>query len=109
MASNLMTRIANGAIWMLLFKAADRGLALISTIILVRLLSPSDFGIVAMAMAMIAIVELFTAFGFDTAIIRQKNATHHHYNTAWTFDVMFGAAVTAIMFIAAPYVADFLQ
>ncbi len=107
MASNLMTRIANGAIWMLLFKFADRGLALISTLILVRLLSPSDFGIVGMAMAVIAIVELFTAFGFDTAIIRQKNANTGHYNTAWTFDVIFGGAVTAIMFIAAPYVADF--
>ena len=107
MANELFKKIADGAIWMLLFKVADRGLGLISTLILVRLLTPTDFGIVAMAVAMVAIVELLTSFGFDTAIIRQKDATDEHYHTAWTFDVLFGIFVAVVMVSFAGQVARF--
>ena len=107
MANELFKKIADGAIWMLLFKVADRGLGLISTLILVRLLTPTDFGIVAMAVAMVAIVELLTSFGFDTAIIRQKDATDEHYHTAWTFDVLFGIFVAVVMVGFAGQVARF--
>ncbi|MBP6355625.1 MAG: oligosaccharide flippase family protein, partial [Nitrosomonas sp.] len=48
-------QIAKGAGWMVLFKFTERGLGLISTLILARLLVPHDFGVVAMAMSVIAV------------------------------------------------------
>ncbi len=109
MDKSLFAKVADGALWMVLFKVAERGMGLISTLILVRLLEPADFGIVAMAISSIALVEIFAAFGFDTALIRQKNATAEHFNTAWTFNVIFTGVVAMIMFAAAPWVAAYYQ
>ena len=67
-------RMVTGALWMVLAKLLERGLGLISTLILVRLLAPADFGIVAMAVSMIALLELFSTFGLDTVLIQQRNA-----------------------------------
>ena len=78
MSSGLQGQMAKGAIWMVLFKMIERSLGLISTLILVRLLLPADFGIVAMALSFIVMAELLTAVGFDVALIQNKNATIEH-------------------------------
>jgi O-antigen/teichoic acid export membrane protein len=82
---------------MVLFKLLERGLGLISTLILARLLMPGDFGIVAMAMSVIALLELFSAFGMDTVLIQQRDATPDHFNTAWTLNVLAGCAVCVLL------------
>lgn len=91
-------QIAKGAAWMVLFKFIERGLGLISTIILARLLVPHDFGLVAMAMSMIAILELMGAFSFDVALIQNPNAGRDQFDTAWTFNLLF-AMVSALLLI----------
>ncbi len=78
---------------MVLFKLLERGLGLISTLILARLLVPGDFGIVAMATSLIALLELFSAFGMDTVLIQQRDATPAHFNTAWTLNILAGCVV----------------
>jgi O-antigen/teichoic acid export membrane protein len=86
----LGARMARGAMWMVAWRVCDRTLGLVSTIVLARLLVPADFGLVAMAMSVIAILELLSAFGFDTALIQNQRAEKRHYDTAWTLGVMFG-------------------
>ncbi|HUG26225.1 lipopolysaccharide biosynthesis protein [Piscinibacter sp.] len=98
-----------GAIWMVLFKLVERGLGLISTLILARLLGPEDFGIVAMALSFIAMAELMTAFGFDVALIQTRSATQAHYNAAWTCNVLLNLCVTLLMAALALPIADFYQ
>ena len=107
MTQSVQRRMATGAIWMVLFKLVERGLGLISTLILARLLGPSDFGIVAMALSFIAMAELLTAFGFDVAIIQTQGATEEHYNTAWTCNVLLNLGVTLLMLAMAVPIADF--
>ena len=80
-------------------RVADRAVGLVSTMILARLLIPSDFGLVAMAMALLAMIELFSTFSFDLALIQNPNADRRHYDTAWTFTILFGG-FTAIVLIA---------
>ncbi len=89
--------MATGALWMVLFKLLERGLGLISTLILARLLMPKDFGIVAMAMSVIALLELFSAFGMDTVLIQQRDARPEHFDTAWTLNVLAGCAVATLL------------
>ncbi len=60
---------------MVLFQLLDRVLGLISMLILVRLLSPTDFGIVAMGLSFVSMAELLTAFGFDIVLIQHPNPT----------------------------------
>jgi lipopolysaccharide exporter len=89
--------MATGALWMVLFKFSERGLGLLSTLILVRLLAPADFGVVAMAMSFVALLELLAAFGFDVALIRNQGTERKDYDTAWTLNVLLGLGVATLM------------
>jgi lipopolysaccharide exporter len=109
MAESVQRRMAAGALWMVLFKIVERGLGLISTLILARLLSPADFGVVAMALSFIFMAELLTAFGFDIAIIQDRNATREHYDTAWTCNALMGLSITVLMLAAAWPIAHFYR
>ncbi len=95
--TEIRRRMAGAAVWMLLFKALERSLGLISTVILARMLVPSDFGLVAMATSLIALLELFSAFGLDTALIQRIDATAAHYNSAWTLNCLAGCMIGALM------------
>lgn len=93
-------QIASGVGWMVLFKLVDRGLAIVSTLILARLLVPADFGLVAMAMSVIAVLELATSFSFEVALIQKRELLRAHYDTAWSLNALLAlacAAATALL------------
>lgn len=104
---NLGQRVATGATWMIALKIVERGLGLISTVVLARLLLPADFGLVALAMAVIAVLELIGSFSFDMALIQNQKAERQHYDTAWTFNVIFGVASAALLVLLAAPAASF--
>ena len=96
-------KMAKGAAWMVLLKLTQRCIGLISTLVLARLLIPADFGLIAMAMSILAILELLTSFNFDIALIQNQNAERRHYDTAWTFNVLFGfAKALGLIVLAVP-------
>jgi lipopolysaccharide exporter len=105
--NNVGRQMAVGAAWMVLFKFAERGLGLVSMIVLARLLVPGDFGLIAMATSFIAVLELIGSFGLDIALIRRRDATRIHYDTAWTLNVLTGTAVAVAMVALALPVAGF--
>jgi lipopolysaccharide exporter len=100
-------KVTAASVWMLLFKLADRSLGIVSTIILARLLAPGDFGLVAMAMAVVAILELFGNFNFDTFLIRQSGVDRRQYDTAWTFNVLVATCIALLLAAVASAMADF--
>jgi len=103
-------QIAHGAAWMMGLKLLERSIGLISTVILARLLMPTDFGLVAMAIAVVALLELMAAFGFDTALIQRQQTRREHYDTAWTLNVLFGLAIAAlVVMLAMPAVAFYRE
>lgn len=100
---DLNKKMAKGAGWMVLFKFSQRGLGLVSTVILARLLVPEDFGLVAIAMSIFAALEIMGAFSFDLALIQNQKASRQHYDTAWTFNVLYALfAATALLLLANP-------
>ncbi|MBA4175629.1 MAG: phosphoesterase [Leptothrix sp. (in: Bacteria)] len=107
--TTLHGRMARGAAWLVMFRLVERGIGLISTLILVRLLVPDDFGLIAMATSILAALELMGAFSFDLALIQNQSATRKHYDTAWTFDVLFGLLKAAGMCMAAAPAALFFS
>ena len=95
--------MASGAAWMILVRLLDRSIGLVSTLILARLLVPADFGLVAMATAIGALLDILGGFSFDMALIQNPGAKRSHYDTVWTFNVLFGAfCAVAFIAIAAP-------
>lgn len=90
---------------MVAFKLVDRSLGLVSTVVLARLLVPADFGLVAMAMVLIAALQLLVSFSFDVHLIQKPNAGRDEFDTAWTFNVLF-AVGAAIVLAALAYPAS---
>ncbi|HEY6512640.1 MAG TPA: lipopolysaccharide biosynthesis protein [Burkholderiaceae bacterium] len=108
-AGGVQGQMARGAVWMVLFKLLERSIGLVSTLILARVLIPADFGIVAMAMTFIAMAELLTAFGFDIALIQNRDASVDDYNTAWTGNLLLGLAIMLAMLAAAVPISQFYR
>jgi lipopolysaccharide exporter len=101
------TKVSKGAAWMLLFKSLERSLSLISVVVLARLLIPADFGLVAMAVSVIALVEIVSTFNFELAIIQRTNPTREHYDSAWTMNILAGMGGGLVTASAAWVAADF--
>lgn len=91
--------IAKGAAWMVAMRLAIRGLGLVSTLILARLLVPADFGLVAMAMLMVGFLDAISAMSFDVVLIQKHDVTREDYDTVWTLQILRGIA-TAIILVA---------
>lgn len=101
--SDVNKKMAKGAAWMVLFKIFERSIGLVSTIILARLLVPADYGLVALAMAIISVLEVLGAFSFDVILIQKQQADRSQYDTAWTFNVIVGVvSAIALAFLARP-------
>jgi lipopolysaccharide exporter len=101
--SGLGKQMAVGATWMIALKMLERGIGFVSTLILARLLVPADFGLVAMAMTVIAFVEIGGQFGFDLALIRLRDASKADYDTAWSLQLLYAVgAALAIAALAVP-------
>lgn len=103
----MRSQIAHGAAWMILMRLADRALGLISTLVLARLLLPADFGLIAMAMSFIALIELAGAFSFEVVLIQRADPTRAHYDTAFTLNLAFALGCALLMVVLAPPAADF--
>jgi lipopolysaccharide exporter len=98
--------VATGAAWMVGARFAERFLGLASTVVLARLLAPSDFGLVAMAMVVVAAADVLGGFGLDWALVRQPGLERRHLDTAWTIRAGFGtASLIALALLAAPAAA----
>lgn len=101
--SEFRRTLFTGASWMVAVRGVDRALGFVSTLVLVRLLVPEDFGLVAMAMSILGLLEMLSTFGFDVALIRHASGGRAHYDTAWTFNVLVGATVAlALVLLAYP-------
>jgi lipopolysaccharide exporter len=95
-------KVAVGALWMISLRLIERSVGFVSTLILARLLLPADFGLIAMAMTVFAFVEIAGQFGFDVALIRNREARRAHYDSAWTLQLgyaVFSAVVLALLAI----------
>ncbi len=107
--STLKLSVFIGIIWSFGTRLSLKLLGLISTIVLARLLSPNDFGLMALAMSFYAIVELMGAFGLDVALIQKHGIEDKHLNTAWTVKCIIGVLSATALFLAAPSVANFYE
>jgi len=94
----------------LLWKAAQLGsskiLYLLGTLVLGRLLTPSDFGLVAIATVAITTVMTATETGMTNALVQATEREREHYDVAWTIGLLRGSLVCAVLCILAPWVAQ---
>lgn len=101
----------NGVIGNLMWKFAERIsaqlISLIVSIILARVLGPSDYGTVSIVMIFITLANVFVSDGLGSALIQKKNATAVDYFSVLYFNIGLSCVLYLILFIAAPLVSDF--
>jgi len=97
--------IARGAIWTVASRFAVRGVGIISTLILARILVPDDFGLIAQAMLIVEILQTATEFGVQIPLIQNQNATKAHYNTGWTLKIIRGFLTAVLLLLLANPIA----
>jgi lipopolysaccharide exporter len=109
MSSGLRNKVATGVAWMVFARFGVRVLGLCSTLVLVRLLTPADFGIVAMAMVVAAGLEILTMFSFDMALVQTKDIRREHYDSAWSLNMLLGIGLAAVLALLALPVSAFYK
>lgn len=90
-------QLAVGSIWTAGVRAGVSLMGLANTVFLARLLTPEDFGLVAVATVIYAIISAFTGLSLAAALIQHKDPQQAHYNTAWTLEVVRGVFVGALL------------
>jgi lipopolysaccharide exporter len=107
--SPMKSRFLASGSWLIAAQGVERLLGLISIAILARLLTPADFGIVAVAGTVVAAVEILSAFGFDWALLRKHDLSADYLNTAWTLRVLLGLFTLTTLWLAGPPAAAFYR
>lgn len=98
-------QLAIGSIWTAGVRAGISVMGLANTVILARLLTPEDFGLVAVAAVFYAIVGAFTGLSMAAALIQHKAPQREHYDSALTIELLRGALVAAVMGMIGLYFA----
>lgn len=106
-ARDLYGSVARSSAWIVAGRWASRSLGLISTIILARLLSPEDFGLVAIATLMIGFAELLAQRGQRLAVVQKTDPDTDFINSAWTITLLSGFVFGAVVMAAAQFIARY--
>jgi O-antigen/teichoic acid export membrane protein len=106
----LSDRVLHGGVWSTLLNVTDRVLRLLHLVVLARLLSPSAFGLLGIALLTKTILSVLSTPGIEPAFVQQTDADAERYlDTIWVFYVVRGTAVAAAAFVFAPLVASFFH
>ena len=109
MPDNLKQKTISGVSWSFVEQILTRGVNFVIGIILARLLSPTDYGLLGMLGLFIAISQLFIDGGLTSALIRTKNPSEKDFSTVYMINLTLSVLFYAILFFSAPFVADFYE
>ncbi len=101
---DLTKKIGIGVVWMFVSRWVVRLLGLVSTAVLARVLSPDDFGLIAMAGVFTAMISAFTQMEMDQAIIRLQEVSKDYFDTVFTLKIITGC-ITASVILGLSWVA----
>jgi polysaccharide transporter, PST family len=103
---HLRLRARKAAAWALLDKGATRALTTVVFIVLARLLTPRDFGLVALALVVRGFLGVFIDQGFTEAIVQKADLERRTVDTAFWTAIATGSLLTILMFASAPWIAS---
>lgn len=100
-------RAINGVIWSAIERVSVQGVQFIVSILLARLLTPSDFGLVAIVLVFSNIFQTINEAGFNTAVVHKQNRDDLDFSTALVTNIFVGFVSYIILFILSPIIAKF--
>lgn len=109
MAQSLKQKTIKGTAWSAAEAFLSHGIVFVVSIVLARLLSPSDYGLLGLCTIFVTILDGIVDSGFGSALIRKKDATNDDYNTMFITNMVFSVALYFVLFFSAPLIAQFFK
>ena len=106
---NLRKKSFHAVKWDFSGKIINQGATFVLSIFLARLLSPEDFGLLAMASVFIGFSESFMDFGLTSALVQKKNTTSGQYSTVFYLNLIIATILMVTLFLSSGYIADFFN
>lgn len=100
-------KVISNFLWKFGERISAQFVTLFVSIILARLLSPSDYGAIALVTVFITIANVFVVNGFGSSLIQKKNADNLDFSSVFYVNILFSLFLYAILFVLSPYVASF--
>lgn len=104
---SLKGKAVSGFIWSILDKAGQQGLAFVVGIILARLLSVEDYGLIGVLAIFTAIANILQESGFSAALIQAKEVSQKDYASVFYFNILVSAVIYVLYFFSSPWIAAF--
>ena len=109
MGESLKERTAKGLLWGAVNNVTSQLLSVAIGIVLGRLLSPAEYGMVGMLAIFTAIAGSLQESGFTAALTNMKQATHRDYNAVFWFSTLMSVALYGVLYLCAPLIADYFR
>lgn len=109
MSDSFKEKVSKGVVWVLAAKCSIVLLQLIIAAILTRLLDASDFGLMAVGLAVMLLLQNTTSTGFEAALIQRQEKVEDYISVAWTFELLRHLLLFLLLFLFAPVIASFLN
>lgn len=109
MQGSLKGKTIHGVIWSLIDNVSSSGVIFFVGIILARLLTPEEYGVMAMVSIFIAISNSIIDSGFSSALIRKVKVKPIEYNTVFYFNLLISLLLYICLFFISPFIALFFR
>ena len=106
---SLKQKTISGLLWSFIDSFASQGVQFIVGVILARLLSPREFGLIGMLTIFIAVSQSFIDSGFTSALIRRKNCTQDDYATVFYFNIIVSLVLYLLLFLLSGAISSFFN
>ena len=107
MGDNLKERGIKGFLWALLERFSTQGVSFAVTLVLARVLTPSDYGVVALLTIFLAVTGVLVDSGFGSALIQKKDASELDFNSVFYVSLLLSGILYLTLFFLAPAIAAF--
>jgi len=105
----LVSATIKGTAWNYVTFALSKGVTFIATLILARLLTPNEFGLMALGLIVIGFLDTFRGMGVENVIIYKQENIEHNSNVAFTLGLIINSTISITTFLIAPFVATFFE
>ncbi len=109
MSESLKRKTVKGVGWSAVDNIAGHSVTFIVSLVLARILSPDDYGLIGIIAIFTAVCQTLIKAGFTTALIRKKDATDDDYNTVFIVNLAMSLMLYTVIFLCAPLIADFFH
>lgn len=104
---SIKEKAAKGMMWNTIERFSTQGIQFVLTIIIARILSPDDYGLVAMLGIFLALAQTLVDSGFSNALIQKKSRTEIDYYTTFYFNIVISVCIYGLFYLFAPLIANF--